>query len=100
MKAEMALRGIKSTIHPQRTKPIKQMIAPAMIATAEATTCPGMSGWLSATLLTMFPVRVDMTATGCRQLERAQGYCSGNPYSDSDILRRRKEPIDQNTHER
>lgn len=38
MKAEMAGRGIKSTIKPKRAKPKKQTIAPHMMAMAEAIT--------------------------------------------------------------
>ena len=64
IKAEMAVRGMKSTIQPQRTRPMKQMMAPAITAGADATTCPGISGCSAATLLTTLPVIVDMTATG------------------------------------
>ena len=36
--AEMAARGIKSTIRPPRMRPMKEMMAPATTANAEATT--------------------------------------------------------------
>lgn len=38
MKADMAVNGMKSTIHPQRIRPIKQMMEPEIRASAEATT--------------------------------------------------------------
>ena len=67
IKAEIAVRGMKSTIHPHRINPMKQTIEPAIIAKAEAMTGPGTSGWVACTWRMTFPVRVDMTATGYRQ---------------------------------
>ena len=64
MKAEIAVKEMKSTIQPQRARPMKEMMAPATIARAEATTWPGISGLVSWTLSTIFPTKVDMTATG------------------------------------
>ena len=43
---------------------MKQMMAPQIIASAEATTWPGIAGWVLATPATTVPVTVDMTATG------------------------------------
>src|SRR5271155_112281 len=64
IKAEMAGNEMKSTIQPHLITPMKQMIAPAMIASADAMTWPGTCGCSFATLRTIFPVMVDMTATG------------------------------------
>ncbi len=36
--ADMAVNEMKSTIHPQRTSPMKQMMLPAITARADATT--------------------------------------------------------------
>lgn len=38
MNADMAANEMKSTIRPRRTNPMKQMMAPATIASAEAIT--------------------------------------------------------------
>ena len=71
MKAEMAAKGMKSTIHPQRMSPIKQIIAPAMTASADATTCPGIEGSFFAALDTILPTIVEATATGYRLLNKS-----------------------------
>lgn len=62
--AEIAHSGMKSTIQPARIKPMKRTIEPAIIASAEAITWPGMEGATSRAWRTMLPVTVDMTATG------------------------------------
>lgn len=43
---------------------MKQMMAPQMTESAEATTWPGISLWALVTSATTVPVTVDMTATG------------------------------------
>lgn len=64
MKAEMETKGIKSTIHPTRKSPMAVMIHPAMTAKDEARTWPSNFGWVFAALATIWPTKVDMTATG------------------------------------
>ncbi len=58
---------MNSTIQPQRMSPMKQMMAPQITASAEATTLPGISGLVLAILATTVPVTVDMTATGYQE---------------------------------
>lgn len=65
MKAVIAVNGMNSTIQPHRINPMKVMIAPDIIANAEAMTGAGISGCSFWTEMITFPVRVDMTATGC-----------------------------------
>lgn len=64
IKAEMAAKEMKSTIQPARIRPMKVMMLPAIIARAEAMTCPGMLGSVFATFVTTLPTMVDITATG------------------------------------
>jgi hypothetical protein len=56
MKAQMDGSGMNSTTQPRRARPRKQMMAPAMMARAEAMTWPGTSGRRSAALNTTSPV--------------------------------------------
>lgn len=65
MNEQMDGRGMNSTSQPRRARPMKQMMAPAITAKAEAITWPGTSGSLVAALRTTSPVTWDMTATGC-----------------------------------
>lgn len=64
MKAEMAVSEIRSTIQPQRARPMAIMMHPDINAKADATTLDGISGFVTFTLVTMLPTIVDMTATG------------------------------------
>ena len=64
MKAEMAVSEIRSTIQPQRTMPMANMMHPAINAKADATTFGGNSGFVTPTWVTMEPTSVDITATG------------------------------------
>ena len=64
MKAEMTVKEMNSTIQPHLIKPIKMIIDPAITASAEAMTCPGMVGSLFFAAITTLPTIVDMTATG------------------------------------
>ena len=65
MKAEIAISGMKSTIQPQRIKPMNRMIAPQITAKAEAISGGGIGVvWLWLTLVIIFPTSVDITATG------------------------------------
>lgn len=75
MKAQMAGSGMNSTIQPRRARPRKRMMAPVMMARAEAMTWPGTPGSVSWALSTTLPVTWDMTATGCRgrSVGRSQG---------------------------
>lgn len=101
MNAEMETSGIRSTIHPQRTSPMKKIIQPAMTDKAEAISWPGMSGWVSFALVRTSPTRVDITATGySRVRDISRGDAGGVSYADGDIFRCSKEPVDENAHER
>lgn len=64
MKAEIAVSEIRSTIQPQRVRPIVTMMHPDTKAKADATTFGGISGLVPFTWVTMLPTIVDMTATG------------------------------------
>lgn len=64
MKAEMAGKEMNSTMKPNRARPRKEMMTPQMIASAEATTWAGYSGFVLATSVTTSPTRSDITATG------------------------------------
>ena len=46
--ALMAGKGIKSTMNPNRSKPIKKTITPATMAIAAATCIPSYSGFVTA----------------------------------------------------
>lgn len=67
MKAEMAVSEIRSTIQPQRTRPMVTMMHPAINAKADATTFALNSGFVAATWVTIVPTSVDITATGYSQ---------------------------------
>jgi hypothetical protein len=64
IKAAMAVKEMNSTIHPNRVRPRKVTMDPAMTAKADAMTCPGTFGSVFADFATTFPVTVDNTATG------------------------------------
>jgi len=66
MKAEMDTNGMRSTIQPQRMRPMKTMMQPAMTARAVAISAEGTSGWVILAFTKIWPTSVDMTATGCR----------------------------------
>ena len=64
MKAEIDTSGMRSTIQPQRTRPMKMMMLPAMTARAVAISAEGICGWLTWAFTRIWPTSVDMTATG------------------------------------
>lgn len=64
MNAEIAANEMTSTIQPKRIKPIKQTIAPATMARAEAMALGATPGRAAADVATTLPVTVDRTATG------------------------------------
>jgi hypothetical protein len=64
IKAEMAGKEIKSTIHPSRANPRKRTMAPEMMAREDATISLGTPGNLSSAFRMTEPVTVERTATG------------------------------------
>ncbi|KAL9116339.1 MAG: hypothetical protein Q9187_007136, partial [Circinaria calcarea] len=64
MNAEIAAKEMKSTIHPRRASPRKQMMAPEITLSADAMTWPGISGLVALAASTTLPVITDATATG------------------------------------
>lgn len=67
MKAEMAVSEIRSTIQPQRARPMATMMHPAINAKADAMTVGGMSGFVTFAAVMMLPTSNDTTATGYLQ---------------------------------
>jgi len=80
MKAEIAVSEIRSTIQPQRARPITTMMHPDIKAKADARTFGAISGFVTFTTVTILPTIVDMTVTGYSydQLSKDVRYAGGH----------------------
>jgi len=100
MNAAIDTSGMTSTIQPQRARPMATMMTPQITERQDAITGPGISGFVSFALDTIFPTRTDITATGWLHVRSVLATKTGLAYPNRDIFRRSKEPVDHHTHKR